>query len=418
MKVCGIIAEYNPFHNGHEYHLRESLKRSEADYKIVVMSGNFVQRGEPALLDKHIRTEAALRCGADLVLELPAFYAAGSAEYFAAGAVALLAKTGVVTHLCFGSECGDIALLQEFARIYAEEPEDFQESLRFKLKTGLSFPAARAAALLETRPALSTSLSVLSSPNNILGIEYIKALLRRNSTIKPLTIFRNGSGYHDRELNSPLSSATALRQAIENGIPLQQLSSQVPGEALAVYDKYFAEHAPVFMDDFSALLHYRLLSEQHTGYTDYMDVSEDLSDRIVNNIYRFTTFSSFCDLLKTRELTYSRISRCLLHILLNIRKDEVDKYVSQLDYVPYARILGFRKDAAPLLHELGRCTEIPLISKLADAGKILEEPALQMLRRDIMISHIYSSVCAGKSILQPSRERLMKNEYTTPIVIL
>lgn len=412
MKICGIIAEYNPFHNGHQYHLQKSIEQSGADYSVIIMSGNFVQRGTPAIMDKHIRTEAALRCGADLVLELPTCYATGSAEYFAAGAVSLLDKLGTVTHLCFGSECGDIELLKQIAEIYAEEPANFREILRQKLKTGLSFPVARAAALVEACPELCEALSVLSSPNNILGVEYMKALIRRNSSITPLTICRSGAGYHNRELTLAMSSAAAIRQAFENGISPTQLTAQLPSEASVIYEKYFQKLQPMFADDLSSILHYKLLIEKHTGYTEYLDVSEDLSDRIQKNLYRFTTFTGFCDLLKTKDLAYSRISRCLLHILLNIKKSDVSIYVNELDYTPYARILGFRRKATPLFSEINKKTQIPLISKLADAGKSLEGPALEMLQKDILCSDIYSSLQNRKN------EIGMKNEYSTPIVIV
>ena len=412
MNVCGIIAEYNPFHNGHQYHLNNAKKQSEADYTVVVMSGDFVQRGTPAIMDKYTRTEAALRSGADLVLQLPTYYAAGSAEFFSSGAISLLDKLGVVTHLCFGSECGDVQLLSKLASIYVNEPKEFQDSLRVKLKSGLSFPVARAAALLEVYPEFSASLSVLSSPNNILGIEYIKALLKRKSSMEPLTITRSGAGYHDRELDSSFSSATAIRHAIENGISPEHLKSQIPAEATAVYDRYFADSKPVFLDDFSGLLYYKLLLEQDAGYSSYMDVSEDLSDRIRKNLYQFTTFSDFCNQLKTKEITYSRICRCLLHILLNIKKDTLYQYVHDLDYVPYARILGFRKSATPLLSEISKNASVPLISKLANADKILEGTALDMLKEDIRINDIYNSVRAGKN------HSLIQNEYTKPIVII
>ena len=412
MKICGIIAEYNPFHNGHKYHIEQSMKLSGADYNIVVMSGNFVQRGTPALMDKHTRTKAALLSGADLVIELPVYYATGSAEYFSNGAISLLDQLGVVSHLCFGSECGDLSLLQEIASIYANEPAAFKESLQRKLKLGHSFPVARAAALIEVCPHLSASLSVLSSPNNILGIEYMKSLIRRHSNIQPLTITRNGSGYHDRELTNPLSSATAIRQALGNHIPLERLSDQLPPEALSVYQEYSDRSAFLYPDDLSALLHYKLLSCRAEGYTSYMDVSEDLSDRISKNLYKFRSYSQFCDLLKTKELTHSRISRCMLHILLDIRKHDVEQYVKMMDHTPYARILGFRRQAAPLLHELGKHTQIPLVSKLADAYKVLDEPSLSMLKCEITASDIYNSVRSGKS------KEEMTNEYSTPIVIL
>lgn len=412
MNVCGIIAEYNPFHNGHQFHLDNAVKQTNADYTIVVMSGEFVQRGTPAIMDKYARAEAALCCGADLVLQLPTYYAAGSAEFFSSGAVSLLDKLGVVTHLCFGSECGDTGLLSKLANIYVHEPQEFQDSLRVKLKSGLSFPVARAASLLEVYPEFSASLSVLSSPNNILGIEYIKALLKRGSSIEPLTITRSGAGYHDRELDSSFSSATAIRHAIENGISPEHLQTQIPTEATDVYDRYFADSKPVFLDDFSGLLYYKLLLEQNAGYASYMDVSEDLSDRIRKNLYQFTSFSDFCNLLKTKEITYSRICRCLLHILLNIKKDTLYKYVHELDYVPYARILGFRKSATPLLGEISKKASIPLISKLANADKILEGAALDMLKEDIRIRDIYNSVRSRKS------KSPTPNEYSTPIVII
>jgi len=168
----------------------------------------------------------------------------------------------------------------------------------------------------------------------------------------------------------------------------------------------------MFENDLSDLLHYKLLMEKHTGYTAYMDVSEDLSDRIQKNLYRFTTFTGFCDLLKTKELAYSRISRCLLHILLDIKKSDVSIYVNELDYTPYARILGFRREATPLFSEISKRTQIPLISKLADAGKSLEVSAFEMLQKDIFCSDVYSSLQCGKN------EIGMKNEYSTPIVIV
>ena len=179
-----------------------------------------------------------------------------------------------------------------------------------------------------------------------------------------------------------------------------------------IFEQYFQISQPIFTNDLSDILHYKLLMEKHTGYTAYMDVSEELSDRIQNNLYRFTTFTDFCDLLKTKDLAYSRISRCLLHILLNIKKSDVSIYVNELDYTPYARILGFRREATPMLSEISKKTQIPMISKLADAGKSLEGSALEMLQKDILCSDVYSSLRCRKN------EIGMKNEYSTPIVIV
>ncbi len=412
MKVCGIIAEYNPFHNGHLHHLQESIRLSQADYTIVVMSGNFMQRGTPALMDKYERARAALECGADLVIELPSYYAAGSAEYFALGAVSLLHKLGVVTHLCFGSECGNLDFLSKVAQITGDERATYQKCLQSHLRSGKTYPSARTAAIIEVCPELSASISCLSTPNNILGIEYLKALKRLNSSIMPITLKRCGSDYHDIRLGINQSSATAIRQAIYNNVDLNELSSQMPESSFMLLSNYFQKNQPVFLRDFSEMLYYKLLTERDNGFTDYIDVSQALSDRICKNLYAFDGFEAFCDLLKTKEVTYSRISRCLLHILLDMRKEELNKYINELDITPYVRILGFRKASAGLLKEIANSSSIPLITKLADAQTFLSEEAFAMLKKEILINDIYSCIRASKN------KKPMTNEYSTPIAII
>ncbi|MEF2771025.1 MAG: nucleotidyltransferase family protein, partial [Blautia caecimuris] len=221
MNVTGIIAEYNPFHLGHLHQIAYVREKLNSDYIIVAMSGDFVQRGTPALLSKYIRAEAALLCGADLVLELPVQVSSASAEFFAGGAVSLLNGSGVVDQLCFGSEEGSVEGMQLAARILNEEPQGFRDLLKNSLKQGMSFPAARSQALgkylctlhsLSEKNLSAFSDTLLSSPNNILGIEYCRALLRLNSTIKPVTLKREGSGYHDLTLkNNQAPSASAVR---------------------------------------------------------------------------------------------------------------------------------------------------------------------------------------------------------------
>lgn len=412
MKICGIIAEYNPLHNGHLYHLQEAKRISEADYTVIVMSGNFVQRGTPAVMDKFVRARAALTCGADLVIELPSLYAACSAEYFAAGAISVLEHLGAVTHLCFGSECGEITWFKKVAQILAKEPAPYRETLQKYLKQGASYPIARTAALKMIMNEPDESMDRLNSPNNILGIEYLKSMIRQNSAIIPFTIKRQGADYHDTQLNGSLSSATALRRAMQHGNDLTQLKEQIPEAAFPILMDYLQQEPALYANDFSALLHYKLLSECNRGFSAYADVSQELSDRICNHIYQFTDFDSFCSLLKTKELTYTRISRCLLHILLNIKKEQVEFAMKELSVTPYARVLGFRKDAAPLLSTIGKQTQIPLITKLADAHRILADAPFSMLQNEITINNIYNSVRAKKSAAP------MVNEYTTPIVIV
>lgn len=411
MKVNGIIAEYNPFHNGHKYQLEESLRQTGADYTIVIMSGDFVQRGTPALLEKHRRAEMALKGGADLVLELPVIYASSSAEYFAMGAIATLDKLGVVTNLCFGSECGDISILKKIAQVLVEEPLDYVTSLRQYLKQGYSYPNARNWALFHNYPFLEAYQNLFSAPNNILGIEYIKALLRRNSNMLPSTVLRAGSGYHDTFLGSDYCSALALRQALQSGQNPSHLASHLPAASWEILEDCFQKNSFCHSNDFSQLLYYKLLLNQAKGYERYLDVSSDLSDRISKNLNYFQDYDSFCDLLKTKNMTYTRISRCLLHILLDIDTETLD-FAKELDYAPYARVLGFRKEAAELLGAIKKNTSIPLVTKLADAHSLLDEDAAYLLEKDILVSGIYQGILSSKA------KRPIQNEYTIPLVIL
>ncbi|MDO5407332.1 MAG: nucleotidyltransferase [Eubacteriales bacterium] len=419
MKTAGIIAEYNPFHNGHRYQLEELRARTGADYIIIAMSGDFVQRGEPAIFDKYTRTRMALNAGADLVLELPAAFATSSAEDFAACGVALLDKLGVVDMLCFGSECGDVAALEPVARLLAEEPEEYGKLLRERMSQGDSFPKAREWAVTEW---MKMETSLLSSPNNILGIEYMKALIRRGSSIKPYTIQRSGQGYNDSDFaavsvtdGQVFASASAIRNALRDKAVSDAVRAQIPG---SIADD-LTSLTPVFPDDLSALLNFRLLDLTSSGrnLTDFSDVSPELADRIQNRLLETASYTGRIEQLKTRQYTYTRISRALLHILLGTTTNQIQDYRAD-DYVSYARILGFRKSTAPLLSEIKKSSQIPLISKVADAEKILTESswsdsmALHSFRYDLHCSHVYQSVVYQKSGVLP------RNEYTQPIVIV
>lgn len=408
MKTVGIIAEYNPFHKGHAYHIAKAKELTGADYCIVVMSGDFVQRGAPALLDKYLRAEAALCCGADLVLELPIYYSLGSAEYFAAGAAALLDRLGVVDSLCFGSECGDIALLSQFADAMLQESPVFQETLRRRLKEGLSYPVARSAALIADNPSLAAHIKTLETPNNILGIEYCKALKKRGSRIVPCTLPRNGAGYHDADLHSPCCSALALREALAGAASVDALRAHLPEPAWRIMSQNAGICFPIFPDDFSLPLHYQLLTQQAQGFAQHPDIDCGLSDRICAKLANFRSFSDFCDLLKTKDRTYTRISRSLMYILLHMEADSLRQFVSE-DYVYYARMLGFCKEAAPLLSAIKKNSTLPLVSKLADAAALLSENGKHLLAQDIYASHIYESVVRSKFSGTSSRQ--YKNEY-------
>ena len=412
MIINGIVAEYNPFHNGHVYHINTSRETTGADYTIVVMSGNFVQRGAPAIIDKHVRAHMALENGADLVIELPAYYSVSSAEYFAKGAVSLLDKLGVVTHLSFGSECGNIELLQKFADILLEEPVEYREYLHRFLRDGMSFPLARNNAIVHYDPSLFDASKLLGSPNNILALEYLKALSVRNSKIKPITVSRKGSDYHDRFIteNNTHASAQAIREAILAG-PNGEFKAVLPESCYNLLKNEIDNNRTVDIDDFSAMLYYKLLMEKHIGYTTYLDVNQELSDRIVNKLGEFVSVRQFTDLLKTRDRTYTRISRCLMHILLDITGSSLEAY-GIADYIQYARVLGFRKSSEKLLTEIKLKSTIPLITNINNARNDLYAEPGMMLKKELGINEIYLAAQAVKTGL-PAR-----NECSTPIVIV
>ncbi len=396
MKIVGIIAEYNPFHNGHEYHIAKALEITGADVALVVMSGDFVQRGTPAILSKHLRAQMALNGGASLVLELPVQYATGSAEYFAYGAVSLLDKLGCVDSLCFGSECGDLSKMQEIAKIFADEPEAYKIFLQDYLKQGFTFPLARQYALRDYLYSDEFD-GILSSPNNILGVEYLKSLYRLNSKIKPYTIPRITSNYHDQELQETYSSASAIRNALKKS-SFDELSAQLNGANFTLLKEAFNKHYPVYANDFSLLLKYKLMRESKSTLTAYADVSEDLANRILKHLNEYRNFEQFCDLLKTKELTYTRISRALLHILLDIHNEDYKR-------ISYARVLGFKKKDTEMLSKIKQCADIPIITKLAGCLSAND------LALDIQTADLYESVVTDKF------QTAFQSEYTKQIVI-
>lgn len=406
MKTVGIIAEYNPFHKGHAYHLNKAKELTGADYVVSVMSGDFVQRGLPAILDKYARAEAALRCGADLVLELPVPYATGSAEYFAGGAVSLLDSLGCVDALCFGSECGDLNSLLSFARLFEEESVDYQQLLRLHLKRGCTFPEARSLAAGEFLKASA----LLEKPNNTLGIEYCKALLRRKSPIEPVTLKRHSAGYHDTSLDAELASATAIRkELLLTGTPLSSsLQGQLPDASLEILNR---EKAFVRFEDFSQLLFYRLLSLSPEELRAIWDMGEDLAARMYNQRFSFTTAPCFADELKTRQLTHTRITRALCHLLLDLKNEDMTP-LKEAGYPVYLRVLGFRKSAGPLLSSIKRNGTSPLLVKAADASKILNPTQVSLFTKDLFAAHLYEGILAGR------RNSAIRHEYTRSPIIL
>lgn len=424
MKTVGIIAEYNPFHNGHLYQLKKAKEITGADFAVVVMSGDFTQRGTPAVFDKYTRCRLSLLAGADLCIELPVVFATASAELFAKGAVSLLSALGVDA-LCFGSECGEIAPLREIASLLFAEPPAYKEALNKALKEGLSFPSARAAAVRKCAHAGSLSgvdaaaSDILGSPNNILGIEYLKALLalEKNGQHAPVpyTIKREGDGYLSHTLSEEsFCSAMALRKGIAEENP--DLLRYVPESIRQEFADTCQTKSALCADDFSGMLFYKLLSEKDAGYDAYLDVSSDLSDKIRKNLASFTTFSAFCEnSLKSKDITLTRVYRSLLHILLSIKKEDFPAAA------PYARILGFREASFEVFGCLSK-ENIPLLSRLKDASSLLSPEALSCLSKDIFAAHLYEHVRMQHMLHKPHMLHMQKDdcpfvsEYSRPVI--
>ena len=406
MKVAGIIAEYNPFHKGHKYQLDRLRKLSRPDYIIVAMSGDFLQRGTPALMDKYTRARMSLLQGADLILELPACFATSSAEAFARGGLLLFAATGLTDTLCFGAESDDLTRLKSLAHLLNQEPDWYRHALKSSLKNGRSFPAARAEALPEYD-------DLLRQPNNILAVEYLKAMEDLAPTMEPILIKRQGSGYHDTDITGTLASASAIRAQLQDSASCRDascrdacwsaLAEALPEASLRIMQEYERDSAFLQEDDFSQLLHFCLLRETKESLTEYLDMTEELANRIDVRKKDFTSWSSFCQLCNTKDTTYARISRALTHVLLNIRG---------ADRMPYLRVLGFRRSAAPLLSQLKSCAKAPIITSPAAAEDQLTPQELAMLHTDIRASDLYRCVVTGKT------GRTYPNEYQRKLLIV
>ena len=409
MKTVGIIAEYNPFHNGHAYQIQKARQAAQADFVIVAMSGNYVQRGAPAILDKYIRAKMALLNGADFVFELPVPFATASAEAFAASGIALLDALGCIDAVSFGCETPNLPLLSSAADILAREPKSYRQSLAAYTKAGLPFPAAREKAFadyLTQQSSLSDSFAqclpeslsnLLGSPNNILALEYLKALNRSRSPIRPLPIGRIGNGYHAADLDQAYSSATAIRRYLLTPSPdhhNRDISDYVPDNIAACL------HLPnthfLTEQDFSQALYYQLLLKQNQGFLAYADSSPALSNRILHALPHYMDYRSFCEQLKSKEVAYTRISRLLLHILLNITKSgEAANPTART--LPYLRLLGFRKEAACLFGVIKANASLPIVTKPAQAQTYLSPEAYAIFQKDIFASDLYYGILAQKS---------------------
>lgn len=402
MTIAAIIAEYNPFHNGHDYMIKKLKEETGADYVIAVMSGDFTQRGIPGIADKHTRAKMAVSCGVDAVFELPVRFATASAELFATGSVALFNALSCIDYLAFGSECGNLSDFAKASELLSDEPEEFKEHIQKNLRNGLSYPKAFAQAVKDSGKTSSVSADLLEHPNNLLGVEYMKALKKLASVIKPHTITRTGTGYHDahtsfsKDSGTLIASASAIRSALTSKTGTIALAQPLlPADAYRVFAESYGVTAPVTLDDFSLLLSTRIAAETKESLADFFDVPKELADRIYSFRDEFMTFTDFISAIKHKQFTYARINRALLHILLGLKENAASPDTAAL-LVPYARLLAMKKSASPLMKEMKEHSQIPVITKPADARKVLTENALSMFLEDVAAADLYNRIVTYK----------------------
>lgn len=403
MKTVGIIAEFNPFHNGHKYLIEKAKALTGADTAVVIMSGDFVQRGAPAVCDKILRTRMALACGADIVFELPSVYALGSAEQFAYGGVKLLSSTLNIDAICFGSECGNIEELEDFA-IKAKEfsgTSKFKSMMAFFVKQGLSYPSAFEKVMAEKYGIAASSIY---APNNILGIEYCKALyrLQKSGTYAKLpklyTIKREGSGYHDEALSS-YPSATAVRNVLL-GARADALNNALPDEVYEFVKEQYGVTLPITEDDFSDMLYLRLNTVSDEELYAIPDTNKDIINKLIKYRGRHIVISKLIAEIKNKSFTYTAISRALFRVLLSpyytkaaevVSASAADNVTSDNAPVPYLRTLGFRSASSEFLKKLRYSDTCTIITKPADGD--MNNPIYKL---DIYAADLYSQICANK----------------------
>lgn len=387
MQVCGVICEYNPFHKGHALHLARSRALCGADYIVCVMSGSAVQRGVFARHDKWTRARMALHNGCDLVIELPARFACAPAEEFAGGGVSLLSSLGVVTHLSFGCEGEAVGALAQAAQVLSEEAPSFKAALREGLDQGLPYPRARALAAGKTS-GVGNLESLISLPNASLAVEYLRAL---PDSIAPISVVREGAGYHDDAL-SALSSATAIRAALARGELAKALSAVPCPDLLERAESCSDYHEE---DALTRALLYRLRTTSAESLREIAGMEEGLEHRFLAAARSARTRNELILAAKSKRYTYARLSRICMNILLDVRKDFVHK-----NAVPtYARVLGFRRDAQPLLRAIKDHASIPLVTKAADYDR-----ADPLFALDVRAQDLWSLGCAADALQNSGRD--------------
>jgi len=437
MKILGIITEYNPFHNGHLYHLFKAKEITGADYVVAVMSGNFLQRGEPAIINKWARTKMALNAGVDLVIELPFVFSTQDANGFAFGAIKLLDSLQIIDYLCFGCETDNLDTLYSVSNFLHIEPQKYKELIVHNSKNGYEFPRARAQALceyhrifgiddLEKISPLELS-KLLKYPNNILALEYIKHLINLKSKIKPIAIKRIGAGYHQKNIKGKISSATSIRNEILNslGSPKTDLfilndkiKSTIPQSGFPILENELREgRGPITSDSFRQYILATLRRMSLEDISRVQGVTEGLENRIKKASLKSCTVEQLINSIKTRRYTRTKIQRIILHLIMNLSKKDV-KTFNKCGPL-YARVLGFSKKGKTLLRTIKKSSSTPLISKLSNylrqtisgENNNVRNRLIKMLDHDILATDIY--VLANEK----AEDRVARLDFTHKIVI-
>lgn len=392
MKIVGLVTEYNPFHNGHKYHLNASKKITNCEYSVSVMSGNFLQRGEPALTDKWTRAKMAIDNGVDLVLELPTIFACQSAEHFAYGSIKLLDSLDVVDSVCFGSEWGNIDELSEISKILINEPDIFKVNLKSYLSKGYPFPKARSYGLLkyfESKNIFNNEIiqKILISPNNILAIEYLKALLKLKSNIKPFTIKRIIADYNSEDLTGKISSATSIRKSIFNS-NIDSIKNTIPNNSFKYIEDFYEKFNEFNrLENFDQIVNYLLTTIHKEDLENIVDIDSDLANRIFTCKQSNNNIKNILDCLKTKRYTYTRLQRVIIHILLKLTKDKFE-YLYE-EGPKYIRVLGSNNKGLEILNKIKYNSSLPIITKFSNFADSNDNKLREMLSIDKISTDIY-----------------------------
>lgn len=388
-RVIGIIAEYNPFHNGHYYHLQKAKEESGADYCVAIISGNFTQRGETSIVNKWSKAYMAICGGADLVIELPTVYSISSAENFAAGAIKILDSLKIVDSFSFGAEASDLATLNNIANVLYDEPKAYTNILNHELQKGISYPAARENAIMMYLNDIKRYANVLNSPNNILAIEYLKALKTQKSRLEPIMVKRKKVYYNDDRIVDDFASATAIRKLLERR-EYEDLRKVVPRSTYQILGQEIRNgHLVLGIKKYEKEIIYTLRKMTIEQIADLPDVSEGLENLIKNAADNCNDLKNLIDNIKSKRYTQTRIQRILLYALLGINKKMMD---NSKKIVPYVRILGFTQKGKGLISEISRAN--PKINMITSVKKYMEQnnskQLMEMLKTDIFATDIYT----------------------------